>query len=103
MPGIVFLSGGQTDEDATAHLNAMNAMGPHPWELSFSYGRALQAPALKAWARRRRRTSRPGQAAYLHRAKMNGLARSGQLLAGAGDPGRGVAAQSLENGSLRLR
>ena len=47
--GIVFLSGGQTDEDATAHLNAMNARGPHPWQLSFSYGRALQAPALKAW------------------------------------------------------
>ena len=58
VPGIVFLSGGQTDEDATAHLNAMNARGPHPWELSFSYGRALQAPALKAWARRSRRTSR---------------------------------------------
>ena len=51
VPGIVFLSGGQSDEDATAHLNAMNAKGPHPWQLSFSYGRALQAPALKAWAR----------------------------------------------------
>src|SRR3954470_12151988 len=50
VPGIVFLSGGQSDEDATAHLNAMNARGPHPWQLSFSYGRALQAPALKAWA-----------------------------------------------------
>ena len=50
VPGIVFLSGGQSDEDATAHLNAMNAMGPHPWQLSFSYGRALQAPALKAWS-----------------------------------------------------
>jgi len=49
VPGIVFLSGGQSDEDATAHLNAMNARGPHPWELSFSYGRALQAPAQKAW------------------------------------------------------
>jgi fructose-bisphosphate aldolase class I len=76
VPGIVFLSGGQTDEDATAHLNAMNAMGPHPWELSFSYGRALQAPALKAWGGDP--ASVPaGQAAYLHRAKMNGLARSG--------------------------
>ena len=61
VPGIVFLSGGQTDEDATAHLNAMNAMGPHPWELSFSYGRALQAPALKAWGGRRgERRGRPG-------------------------------------------
>ncbi len=49
VPGIVFLSGGQSDEDATARLNAINAMGPHPWEISFSYGRALQAPALKAW------------------------------------------------------
>src|SRR3954469_17760229 len=49
VPGIVFLSGGQTDEDATAHLNAVNTRGPHPWQLSFSYGRALQAPALKAW------------------------------------------------------
>jgi fructose-bisphosphate aldolase class I len=76
VPGIVFLSGGQTDEDATAHLNAMNAMGPHPWELSFSYGRALQAPALKAWGGVVENVP-AGQAAYLHRAKMNGLARSG--------------------------
>jgi fructose-bisphosphate aldolase, class I len=76
VPGIVFLSGGQTDEDATAHLNAMNAMGPHPWELSFSYGRALQAPALKAWSGAAENVP-AGQAAYLHRAKMNGLARSG--------------------------
>jgi fructose-bisphosphate aldolase class I len=76
VPGIVFLSGGQADEDATAHLNAMNAMGPHPWELSFSYGRALQAPALKAWSGEP--ASVPaGQAAYLHRARMNSLARSG--------------------------
>jgi fructose-bisphosphate aldolase class I len=76
VPGVVFLSGGQTDEDATAHLNAMNAMGPHPWELSFSYGRALQAPALKAWSGEAENVP-AGQAAYLHRAKMNGLARSG--------------------------
>jgi len=76
VPGIVFLSGGQTDEDATAHLNAMNAMGPHPWELSFTYGRALQAPALAAWRGDPANVS-AGQAAYLHRAKMNGLARSG--------------------------
>jgi fructose-bisphosphate aldolase class I len=76
VPGIVFLSGGQTDEDATAHLNAMNAMGPHPWELSFSYGRALQAPTLKAWAGDPANVA-SAQAAYLHRARMNGLARSG--------------------------
>jgi len=76
VPGIVFLSGGQTDEDATAHLNAMNARGPHPWELSFSYGRALQAPALKAWGGRPESVE-AGQRAYYHRAKMNGAARTG--------------------------
>jgi fructose-bisphosphate aldolase class I len=76
VPGIVFLSGGQSDEDATANLNAMNKRSPHPWQLSFSYGRALQAPALKAW------TGKPenvpaAQRAYYHRAKMNGAARTG--------------------------
>src|SRR5919201_6466465 len=75
--GIVFLSGGQSDEDATAHLNAMNARGPHPWQLSFSYGRALQAPALKAWAGDAANVQ-AAQEAYAHRAKMNGLARSGE-------------------------
>ena len=80
VPGIVFLSGGQTDEDATAHLNAMNARGPHPWELSFSYGRALQAPALKAW-RGDEANVQAAQEAYGHRAKMNGLARSGEYSA----------------------
>jgi len=77
VPGIVFLSGGQSDEDATAHLNAMNERGPHPWELSFSYGRALQAPALKAW-HGEESNLQAGQEAYAHRAKMNGLARSGE-------------------------
>ena len=76
VPGIVFLSGGQTDEDATAHLNAMNARGPHPWELSFSYGRALQAPALKAWGGKAENVE-AAQRAYCHRAKMNGAARTG--------------------------
>ncbi len=76
VPGIAFLSGGQTDEDATAHLNAMNERGPHPWELSFSYGRALQAPALKAWGGDPSNAA-AAQEAYLHRARMNGLARSG--------------------------
>ena len=84
VPGIVFLSGGQTDEDATAHLNAMNARGPHPWQLSFSYGRALQAPALKAWGGEPENVA-AGQAAYLHRAKMNGARPDGQLRAGDGD------------------
>ena len=77
VPGIVFLSGGQSDEDATANLNAMNARGPHPWELSFSYGRALQAPALKAW-RGEAANIEEGQKAFYRRAKFNGAARFGQ-------------------------
>ena len=77
VPGIVFLSGGQSDEDATANLNAMNATGPHPWELSFSYGRALQAPALKAWGGEAANVEE-AQKAYYRRAKFNGAARSGQ-------------------------
>ena len=76
VPGIVFLSGGQTDEDATAHLNAMNARGPHPWELSFSYGRALQAPALKAWGGDPAKVEE-AQKAFYRRAKFNGAARTG--------------------------
>lgn len=76
VPGIVFLSGGQSDEDATAHLNAMNARGPHPWQLSFSYGRALQAPALQAWGGKAENVE-SAQRAYYHRAKMNAAARTG--------------------------
>ncbi len=76
VPGILFLSGGQSDEDATANLNAMNAMGEHPWQLSFSYGRALQAPALKAWGGKEENVE-AAQRAYYHRAKMNSAARTG--------------------------
>ena len=76
VPGIAFLSGGQSDEDATAHLNAINSHGPHPWELSFSYGRALQAPALKAWDGNPENVE-AGQRAYYHRAKLNSAARGG--------------------------
>jgi fructose-bisphosphate aldolase, class I len=76
VPGIVFLSGGQSDEDATVHLNEMNKRGPHPWQLSFSYGRALQAPTLKAW-RGDPANAEAAQRAYYHRAKMNGAARTG--------------------------
>jgi len=79
VPGIVFLSGGQTDEDATAHLNAMNARGPHPWELSFSYGRALQAPALKAWGGDPA-NAEDAQKAFYRRAKFNGAARTGSYV-----------------------
>jgi fructose-bisphosphate aldolase class I len=76
VPGLVFLSGGQSDEDATAHLNAMNSRGPHPWQLSFSYGRALQAPTLKAWEGKPENVD-TAQHAFYHRAKMNGAARTG--------------------------
>ena len=76
VPGIVFLSGGQSDEQATANLNAINAGGPHPWQLSFSYGRALQAPSLKAW-RGDEANVRAGQDALAHRARLNGAARDG--------------------------
>jgi fructose-bisphosphate aldolase class I len=80
VPGIVFLSGGQSDEEATAHLDAMNRRGPHPWELSFSYGRALQAPAIKAWGGSDDRAA-AGQEAYLKRARLNGAARAGEYTA----------------------
>ena len=76
VPGIVFLSGGQSDEAATAHLNAMNRLGGAPWQLSFSYGRALQAPALKAW-KGETANGPAAQRAFLHRARLNGAARSG--------------------------
>ncbi|HET7483118.1 MAG TPA: class I fructose-bisphosphate aldolase, partial [Actinomycetota bacterium] len=76
IPGVVFLSGGQSDEEATAHLNEMNKLGSHPWELSFSYGRALQAPSLKAWKGDAANVA-AGQKALYHRAKLNGLARDG--------------------------
>ena len=76
VPGIAFLSGGQSAVSATEHLNKMNQMGPHPWQVSFSFARALQDPALKAWK------GEPGNVAaaqkvFYHRAKMNGAARSG--------------------------
>ena len=80
VPGIVFLSGGQTDEQATSRLNAMNAMGSHPWQLSFSYGRALQAPALKAWQGQAANVE-AAQKAYYKRAELNGAARSGSYTA----------------------
>ena len=76
VPGIVFLSGGQSDEVATAHLDAMNRLGGAPWELSFSYGRALQAPALKAW-KGEAANGPAAQQAFHHRARLNGAARSG--------------------------
>ena len=76
VPGIVFLSGGQSDIRATEHLDALNRLGPAPWELSFSFGRALQAPALKAWAGKKENVA-AAQKALLHRAACNAAARRG--------------------------
>jgi fructose-bisphosphate aldolase class I len=78
LPGIVFLSGGQSDEDATAHLDAMNRMGPNPWPLSFSYGRAMQSAALKIWAQDIAHNVAKAQAMVFERAKDNGMAALGQ-------------------------
>jgi len=78
LPGIVFLSGGQSDEDATAHLDAMNRMGPNPWPLSFSYGRAMQSAALKIWAQDLVGNVRKAQETVYARARDNGLAALGQ-------------------------
>lgn len=77
VPGIAFLSGGQSDQDATAHLDAMNKIGGLPWHLTFSYGRALQAAPQKAWAGQAANVA-AGQAAFSHRARMNALASRGQ-------------------------
>jgi fructose-bisphosphate aldolase class I len=77
VPGIAFLSGGQSDEDATAHLDAMNKIGGLPWKLTFSYGRALQAAPQKAWSGKRENVA-AAQRAFAHRARMNGLATLGQ-------------------------
>ncbi len=77
VPGIAFLSGGQSDELATEHLDVMNKAGGGPWTLSFSYGRALQAAAQKAWGGKPANVA-AAQAALIHRARMNSLAASGQ-------------------------
>ena len=77
LPGIAFLSGGQSDEEATQHLDAMNRMGPLPWRLTFSYGRALQHAAQHAW-RGKQENAPAAQRAFRHRARMNGLASLGQ-------------------------
>jgi fructose-bisphosphate aldolase class I len=77
VPGIAFLSGGQSDEEATAHLDAMNRIGGFPWKMTFSYGRALQAAPQKAWSGKSENVA-AAQRAFAHRAKMNGLASLGQ-------------------------
>jgi len=77
VPGIAFLSGGQSDTDATAHLDAMNRIGGLPWRLTFSYGRALQAAPQKAWSGKAENAA-AGQRAFTHRARMNSLATEGE-------------------------
>ncbi|WP_395670424.1 class I fructose-bisphosphate aldolase [Phenylobacterium sp.] len=77
VPGIAYLSGGQSDEEATAHLDAMNRIGGFPWKMTFSYGRALQAAPQKAWSGKTENVA-AAQAAFAHRARMNGLASLGQ-------------------------
>ena len=77
VPGIAYLSGGQSDEEATAHLDAMNRIGGFPWKMTFSYGRALQAAAQKAWGGKTENVA-AAQAAFTHRAQMNGLASQGR-------------------------
>ncbi|WP_298257592.1 class I fructose-bisphosphate aldolase [Bradyrhizobium sp.] len=80
VPGIAFLSGGQSDEEATAHLNAINAIGNLPWKVTFSYGRALQAAPQQAWSGKSENVP-AGQRAFSHRAQMNGLASTGRWTA----------------------
>ncbi|WP_372015648.1 class I fructose-bisphosphate aldolase [Pseudoxanthomonas sp. 10H] len=82
LPGVVFLSGGQDDEHATAHLDAMNRLGPNPWTLSFSYGRAMQQAALALWAKDMAGNVRKAQDLVLARARANGLAALGQWQGG---------------------
>ena len=77
VPGIAYLSGGQSDVDATAHLDAMNKLGGFPWKMTFSYGRALQAAPQKAWAGKQENVA-AAQQAFAHRARMNGLASKGE-------------------------
>jgi fructose-bisphosphate aldolase class I len=77
LAGVVFLSGGQTDEESAAHLSTMHQLGTLPWPLSFSYGRAIQAPALKIWSKNLKEVA-PAQAALLFRSKMCSLASLGQ-------------------------
>jgi fructose-bisphosphate aldolase class I len=77
VPGIMFLSGGQSPEQATLHLNAMNKMGPHPWEISFSYARALQEPPMKTWKGSAANVA-AAQMQFYHRARCNSEARYGR-------------------------
>jgi fructose-bisphosphate aldolase class I len=95
VPGIFFLSGGQTPAEATAHLDAMNRLGPQPWALSFSYGRALQDPVLQTW-KGRAENARSAQIALLERARLNSAAREGRY-----DPAMEAAALARSTSVLK--
>jgi fructose-bisphosphate aldolase class 1 len=95
VPGIAFLSGGQSDEEATAHLDAMNRIGDLPWPLTFSYGRALQHAPQQAWSGKSENVA-AAQRAFIHRAMMNSLARAGPVEAGSGEEG-GVTGTSARS------
>jgi fructose-bisphosphate aldolase class I len=81
VPGVVFLSGGQSAKAATEHLNGINLLGPHPWQVSFSYGRALQAPVLAIWKGQVGNVA-AAQKAFLERCRLNGVARTGKYFSG---------------------
>eukprot|EP00922_Rhytidocystis_sp_ex-Travisia-forbesii_P063064 GHVS01093863.1.p1 GENE.GHVS01093863.1~~GHVS01093863.1.p1 ORF type:complete len:370 (+),score=76.37 GHVS01093863.1:151-1260(+) len=93
LPGVMFLSGGQSEEEASVNLNAINKLGPHPWSLSFSYGRALQASVLKAWAGKAENKA-AAQKVLMDRAEANSLAQKGGYKGGAG--GASAAASLYE-------
>ena len=97
VPGIAFLSGGQTGEEVCANLNAMLRRGPLPWALSYSFGRALQFPALEVWGGREANTTEAA-AAFLHRSRMSSLARSGEY-----SPGHGARVRRGENFNSELK
>ena len=95
VPGLVFLSGGQSDEQATSRLNALNRSGSQPWELSFSFGRALQGPVLRAWAGEDANRG-AAQAALRHRASLNGAARQGRYRPEMEEEMEGASARELQ-------
>ncbi|KAI4836825.1 fructose 1 [Plasmodium brasilianum] len=90
LPGVVFLSGGQSEEEASVNLNSINALGPHPWALTFSYGRALQASVLNAWKGKKENVAKAREV-LLKRAEANSLATYGKYKGGAGDASAGAS------------
>lgn len=90
LPGVVFLSGGQSEEEASVNLNSINAIGPHPWALSFSYGRALQASVLNTWGGKKENVQKAREV-LLKRAEANSLATFGKYTGGAGGAGAGAS------------